>query len=168
MNSGKIQLTVTRGLYKGERFEFKKPARYIIGRSEDCDIPLPTNYVHANISRHHCALEVAMDPPSVQVIDLGSRNGTYVNEEKIGQRESADPSPEYEFAPHALADGDELRVGDTIFRVGIVNASDSDHSRGLGRRLSQSWRELLLQLGVIPSDDAHDGHHGPFSRGAAN
>jgi pSer/pThr/pTyr-binding forkhead associated (FHA) protein len=71
------------------------------------------------VSRRHCLLEI--DPPSVRVRDIGSRNGTFINGEMIGQR----PEEEAEgvggpiFPERELTNGDELRVGDTVFRVSI-------------------------------------------------
>ncbi|KYC36281.1 hypothetical protein WA1_52005 [Scytonema hofmannii PCC 7110] len=36
-------------------------------------------------SRYHCLLDI--NPPDIRVRDFGSRNGTYVNGKKIGQRQ---------------------------------------------------------------------------------
>ncbi len=121
MKPARITLTVTQGNLEGKEYVFEEFTRCIIGRAEDCDIRLPMDWAHADVSRHHCALDI--DPPAVGVRDLGSRNGTYVNGEKIGQRparlaaEEADLS---QLVVHESHDGDEIRVGSTILRVGIV------------------------------------------------
>jgi pSer/pThr/pTyr-binding forkhead associated (FHA) protein len=92
-----------------------------VGRARDCAIKLPNDYVNCTVSRHHCLLEI--DPPLVRVCDLGSLNGTFVNGERIGQRDPqacvedllvpTDPAQE-------LEDGDELRIGENVFEVGVT------------------------------------------------
>jgi serine/threonine-protein kinase len=63
-----------------------------------------------------------INPPDIRVRDFGSMNGTYVNGQKIGQRDK-EMSPEQGcdmvFPEHDLKNGDELRVGDTVFRVAV-------------------------------------------------
>lgn len=75
----------------------------LVGRARECGIRLARSQKDA--SRHHCMLDV--NPPHVRVRDLDSRNGTYVNGERI-------PSGP---AGRDLADGDEITVGDTVLRV---------------------------------------------------
>jgi pSer/pThr/pTyr-binding forkhead associated (FHA) protein len=50
-----------------------------IGRSLDCDLWLEDPL----LSRHHCRLEPALEGDGWVVIDLDSRNGTYVNAKRI-------------------------------------------------------------------------------------
>ena len=107
-------------------FVFDELAECIIGRAADCDIQIPTDNVHTDVSRHHCVLEI--HPPHVQVRDLGSLNGTWVNGRKIGQRPPNEPSEESGLWPSAarpLKHGDELRVGHVVFRVGIAVGLDA-------------------------------------------
>jgi hypothetical protein len=115
----RITLTITEGALKGEEYVFHDSARFEVGRSPDCDIVLPTDVLHRDISRHHCAFEI--DPPTVRVRDLDSLNGTYVNGEKIGQR--PDPRARVESchdqSVRELREGDEVRVGDTTIRVSV-------------------------------------------------
>jgi serine/threonine-protein kinase len=120
MLAARITLTLTEGLLKGEEYVFHDSARWVLGRSPDCDIALPTDLLHRDISRHHCAFEI--DPPTVRVRDLNSLNGTYVNGEKIGQG----PNPltrggsDREWDTRELRDGDEVRVGNTAIRISVV------------------------------------------------
>jgi pSer/pThr/pTyr-binding forkhead associated (FHA) protein len=120
MPSARISLTVVLGDLPEKEYAFEKPTRCIIGRAPDCDIQVPANYCHVVVSRQHCCLEI--EPPAIRVHDLGSRNGTYVNGENIGQRPRHLSPAEVdlrEFSVHELKDGDELGVGDTVFRIGI-------------------------------------------------
>lgn len=118
MKSGKIVLSVKRGSLQGREYVFKKHTRCIIGRADDCDIQLPREYARVDVSRHHCELDI--NPPSIQVRDLGSRNGTYVNGEKIGQRQALQKPEEADissFPTYELHDGDEVQVGFNVFEV---------------------------------------------------
>src|SRR5262245_64113970 len=76
MNSTKITVTVENSV-DPKQFTFEEPARCVVGRAEDCDIQFLPQPEHANVSRHHCVLDI--NPPMVTIRDLGSRNGTYVN-----------------------------------------------------------------------------------------
>lgn len=73
----------------------------VIGRSADCDFPLDDE----GISRHHA--KVVLLPEGVALVkDLGSTNGTFVNERKI--------------EAHPLDDGDRIRLGsETTLRYGL-------------------------------------------------
>jgi pSer/pThr/pTyr-binding forkhead associated (FHA) protein len=120
-----ITLTVLKGWFEGECYVFDRPTQCTVGRGNDCTIHFPLSAAYLDISRHHCVFEI--DPPALRVRDLGSLNGTYVNGEKIGQRsrgwnpEELDPNA---MPAHDLHPGDEIQVGDTIFRVGMVLSSD--------------------------------------------
>lgn len=65
-----------------------------LGRSSECDVCIPID----EISRHHARLKVV--PDGVLVEDLGSSNGTFVNNQRLHQ-------------PTRLMPGDELRL-DTV------------------------------------------------------
>lgn len=68
------------------------------GRGEDCDVRLTDNAA----SRRHAEVRPGA-AGGHEVADLGSTNGTYVNDERV-----ADPRP--------LRDGDYVRVGSAIYR----------------------------------------------------
>jgi pSer/pThr/pTyr-binding forkhead associated (FHA) protein len=121
MSTGRITLTITEGVLKGKAYVFHDSARRVLGRSPDCDIALPMDLLHRDISRRHCAFEI--DPPTVRVRDLESRNGTYVNGEKIGQRPNplARGQSDHAQGTRELRDGDEVRVGDTAIRISVDN-----------------------------------------------
>ena len=117
----RVTLTVAQDELPDKEFVFDEPAECIIGRAADCDIQIPTDGEHGDVSRHHCVVEI--HPPHAQVRDLGSLNGTFVNGRSIGRRPANEPTEEsglWPSAAHALQDGDELRVGGTVFRVHVA------------------------------------------------
>jgi pSer/pThr/pTyr-binding forkhead associated (FHA) protein len=72
--------------------------KFLIGRGEDCHLRPHSDL----ISRHHCS--ILIDNGVVAVRDFNSKNGTYVNGEKvIGQT--------------TLKTGDQLSVGQLVFEV---------------------------------------------------
>lgn len=71
----------------------------IIGRSEECKLRIPL----AAVSRKHCELFIEDD--ELRVRDLGSSNGTFVNKDRVSQRE--------------LIPGDLVSVGPVVFVVKI-------------------------------------------------
>ena len=119
--SATVSLRAIHGPLRGAKFVYRSPMLCSVGRARDCAIQLPNDYLNCTVSRHHCLLEI--DPPLVRVCDLGSLNGTFVNGERIGQRDSqacvedllvpTDPAQE-------LEDGDELRIGENVFEVGVT------------------------------------------------
>jgi eukaryotic-like serine/threonine-protein kinase len=115
-----IILSVVEGALKGGRFLFRNPDRILVGRSDSCEFRLPNDHRHANVSRLHCLIEVR--PTRVTICDVGSRNGTYVNGQKIGQRPDWQRPEDAVGAPWSirrLRDNDRVQVGDTIFAVEI-------------------------------------------------
>jgi pSer/pThr/pTyr-binding forkhead associated (FHA) protein len=124
--SAKITFTAIQGGLEGREFTLAKRGRYIMGRAEDCDLCLYGGNL-SSVSRHHCLLDV--EPPGISVRDLGSRNGTFVNGALIGRRSLPDPLDDFArddgFMAYELNDGDELRLGQLIFRVSILDTSDA-------------------------------------------
>lgn len=84
MQNSEVVVTLIDEQLGQKRFVYKEPWICLVGRAEDCDIQIPSDSVHLQVSRHHCLLEI--HPPTVRVRDLGSTNGTYVNGEKIEPR----------------------------------------------------------------------------------
>jgi eukaryotic-like serine/threonine-protein kinase len=130
-----ITLLVTRGPLSGQSYAFTEPTTCVVGRAKECTISLPPELDHLDVSRRHCLLEIA--PPSVRVCDLGSLNGTFVNGQKIGQRDSGaavEETGRTDSPIVALSGGDEIQLGDhTAFRVCVSpsEASLADSIRDL-------------------------------------
>ena len=117
----KISLKVTQGALSGQEFVFDDTASCILGRATDCSPQLPTDEAHKTVSRHHCLLDI--NPPDIRVRDFGSLNGTYINGKKIGQREkglSPEQAAKMSFPEQDLKHGDEIGVGDTVFRIEVL------------------------------------------------
>ena len=111
-----VKLIVVSGKSAGRAIAVKR-SKFLIGRADECDIrPLSEE-----VSRRHCAIVVG--PEAVWVEDLGSRNGTFVNGERIA-------------AKTQVTDGDTLRVGAlevrfSYVRQGAGGGSDEDVSKWL-------------------------------------
>lgn len=97
-----VKLEVANGKYAGKAVRVAGP-KFFIGRGEDCQLRPASDLV----SRHHCVIIVEGD--YVAVRDLGSKNGTYVN----GQRVRTEMQ---------LRDGDRLLVGVLEFIVRLGEA----------------------------------------------
>src|SRR5262249_30012328 len=93
----KLKLIVLAGAKEGLEIPLRKD-KFLIGRAKECALRAGSEA----ISRRHCA--IIRRETGYTVRDLGSRNGTQVNGEKIA-------------AEVPLKAGDELRVGPLHFRV---------------------------------------------------
>jgi len=92
-----LKLKVTEGKHAGQDVSVSSP-KFFIGRAEDCHLRPASDL----ISRHHCVLLIEEGYAAVR--DFGSKNGTYVNDERVvGERE--------------LHPGDRLKVGPLSFEV---------------------------------------------------
>ncbi|MEZ0313205.1 MAG: GGDEF domain-containing protein [Myxococcota bacterium] len=79
----------------GRRYFLDRPEQ-IIGRSESANIQVDQD----SISRQHC--KIVNSAGRFTLFDMGSTNGTFVNDEAAEERE--------------LRDGDVIRLGQTIFK----------------------------------------------------
>ena len=123
--SGKVTLTVTEGRLKGTTFVYVDRTTCILGRSDECEPRLPDDEHHRTVSRHHCLLDI--NPPDVRIRDFGSLNGTFLNGQKIGQREhglSAEEAAGGSFPEHDLSEGDVVQLGETKFLVQIETPTE--------------------------------------------
>jgi pSer/pThr/pTyr-binding forkhead associated (FHA) protein len=95
-----IQLVVAAGSKAGQVIPITG-TKFIIGRADDCHLK-PRSEL---ISRYHCA--IISENGYVAIRDLGSKNGVYLNEEKVATE-------------HEIKNGDRLRVGHLDFFVHIT------------------------------------------------
>ena len=108
----KFRLTCTVGNLKGMVFDIDSSnSSYVLGRNPSlCSIIVPVDT--PGISGKHCQLRVCIrdEYPYIELVDLGSTFGTYLNGEKI-------PSG----SVIAIGDDDKLRLGNSLFIVNILN-----------------------------------------------
>jgi len=95
-----IKFEVIEGPEAGKEFVFQHPGTFIIGRGKDANFCLTGD---PHVSRFHCRIEIA--PPRCYLVDLGSMNGTWVNNLVVDEEE--------------LHDGEIVRVGFTRMKVHI-------------------------------------------------
>lgn len=93
-----VQLVMFRGDGDNRPFTLRKEIT-IIGRREDCDLRIAVG----DVSRKHC--RVIQTDDSIEIEDLGSSNGTFVNGNKV-QRS-------------ALAAGDTIQIGPVVFVIQV-------------------------------------------------
>lgn len=121
-----VTLTIIEGKLAGRQYTFDSRTTCIIGRSSECNPQIPDDKDHSTISRYHCLLDI--NPPAICIRDFGSRNGTYVNGEKIGQRQpnqTPESAAKLQFPEYDLKHNDEIQLGNTIFVVGIKPGIES-------------------------------------------
>ena len=109
-------LIVRTGKHKGHRLRLPdRFERIVIGRSERCQVRLN----HEDVSPQHCLL--ADRGQGLIARDLGSRTGTFVNDERIqGER--------------ALKPGDVIRIGPVQLQLVAETAERREESREPGVR----------------------------------
>jgi serine/threonine-protein kinase len=100
-----ICLTVIEGPHQGQVFTFGGHDTFLVGRSKHAHFRLP--HKDKYFSRIHFLMEV--NPPRCRVVDMGSRNGTYVNGQKVSAID--------------LKDGDLITAGHTVLRIGLLQDS---------------------------------------------
>ncbi len=113
-----------------------KHDRTVIGRQTDCDVRVPT----PGISRHHCELVLGDDGLTVR--DLGSSNGTWINQERVeAQRVSA---------------GDLLSIGKHVFVIQIDGApseidAEACYEDGMPERPEEESEPPRVKHGGAPT-----------------
>jgi len=85
------------GKYQGAEFPLEDNREIIVGRSSDLDMVL----VEEMVSRRHARIQLVGG--YVNVDDLGSTNGTFVNGERVTHAE--------------LQEGDRILIGSNILKV---------------------------------------------------
>src|SRR4051794_30306192 len=103
---GGARIVVVEGRDAGKAFDLS--ASTTIGREGDVVLD------DSDVSRRHVSL--SFDGSAVTVADLGSTNGTFVNEERVS-------------AARPLEPGDRLRIGTTVFELRLPEQDDLDATR---------------------------------------
>ena len=116
-------LRVTAGPTPGQLLPLEKE-RTVIGRLPSCDIVLEMG----SISRQH--LQVLRVGEEYFVEDLGARNGSFLNGQRIEGRRK-------------LSENDELKVGDAVFRFHATAPQAAAVEGRPGMASGSSWAELI-------------------------
>ncbi|NJN75979.1 MAG: protein kinase [Synechococcaceae cyanobacterium RL_1_2] len=117
----KISLQFLNSSLRDQTYTYDERTMVLIGRNDDCDIKLPKIEEFSQISRHHCLLNI--NPPEIRIRDLGSKNGTYINDQKIGQRPKYLTPEEAKKLPYVeteLRDNDTIRIDNLLIQVSFV------------------------------------------------
>jgi len=83
--------------------------KVILGRKRECDVVVPDG----KCSKYHA--RIFREEKAFRLVDLGSQNGTFVNEDKVTSR--------------LLQDGDRLRLGFTVFTFSVEEGADPPRAR---------------------------------------
>ncbi|HEU5116590.1 MAG TPA: FHA domain-containing protein, partial [Isosphaeraceae bacterium] len=124
-------LFVIQGADQGRRFELR-PSPMAMGR----DVSNPIRLHDHEVSRRHAELRPSpgsAESDAFQVVDLGSANGTYVNDQPVDQV--------------LLRSGDRLRVGQTVmlFHQGAASSRELTERVDLLSRASPQDRSAIVR-----------------------
>ncbi|MCZ7586729.1 MAG: FHA domain-containing protein [Deltaproteobacteria bacterium] len=108
--------------------------RTVIGREADCDIVLTDE----NVSRNHA--KVYMVEGRIEIKDLDSRNGTFVNGKRLDGLKRLSP-------------GDDIVIGSNQFRIEEASEPESAPEMTDFRTVDQ-MRDALRDFDVRPGDKA--------------
>ncbi|BBM82072.1 FHA domain-containing protein [Candidatus Uabimicrobium amorphum] len=132
---------------KGKRYalQINKPQKVIVGREKNCDIYIEDDPL---ISRQHAIVDFRVN--GITITDLKSRNGIFVNGERVRQK--------------VVRICDEIRIGSYIFHILVPQGSQCGKcGRDLQLEISRgkSWRhndhiycEKCVEKGVEISRDS--------------
>ncbi len=103
-------LEVTAGPARGKRFWLRTNQQIEVGRISSADFAVPSD---PHMSRRHLIVEGT--PAAFRVRDVGSINGTFVNNAKVLTVE--------------LCTGDRIRAGETTFEVAVMEDDENPHAK---------------------------------------
>src|SRR5690606_19289325 len=92
------------------------PEPTVIGRSSKCDVQLDQE----SVSRNHA--RISRQRGTYVIHDLGSTNGTYVNDELVDEV--------------ALRDGDQIKIGRTIFKFIVSGNMEAQYHEEIYRLMT--------------------------------
>jgi serine/threonine protein kinase len=107
-----VVLRVTGGSHQGQEFLIDRAGQFVVGRASHVDFALGRDSM---LSREHFQVEV--EPPFCHLVDLGSTNGTKVNQLRVERV--------------LLREGDQVTAGDSTFTVQFTSAGRKDDSPGV-------------------------------------
>lgn len=135
-HKSRIHIDIIKGPGRGRRIEFEQHDTLTVGRDPNCRFVVEDD---ENLSRHHLLVEV--NYPNVTLKDLGSRNGTMVNNRLVypGRGSGVVPGQATPGMPVGLRDGDKIKAGNSVMILHITTpASCVDCGREIPDRDRQS------------------------------
>jgi len=125
----------------GSQKPFSVPSSTIVlGRRHDCDLQIPL----ASVSRRHCQL--VLNNNTVKIRDLDSRNGTFLNGERINDETN-------------LKAGDYIKVGSLMFGIQI-NGEPEELAPPEQTTTREAEAEKPKEQEKAPADDLSDSFFG--------
>jgi serine/threonine-protein kinase len=123
----RVILEVVEGPREGRSFVFDGHDTFIVGRSRSVHCSVPED---AALSRDHFIIEI--NPPQCELRDLGSTNGTFVNNRRVERVR--------------LSSGDVIAAGQSVFRVRVQEPWSLSSSEGSGEPAGRTESILLPQI----------------------
>ncbi len=120
----KAVIEITSGEFSGRRLSLRPPERLSIGRTSLADYAIPSD---GQLSSVHFEIELIEQVAILR--DRGSRNGTLVNNQQI--------------ADCQLKSGDEIRAGNTTFRVEIEGRLPQSPAENAANPKADSGRHVV-------------------------
>ncbi len=128
-------LVVLRGPEIGKRFDLP-PGEHVIGRAPDAAICIPSSAV----SRRHA--RIVRRPGdggyTAEVADLGSSNGTLVNNLPVSTAR--------------IASGDKIQIGDTVLKFVVEDPVEEAYHQEVHRRIHYDDLTGLLTLNALKNE----------------
>jgi len=125
----------------GQRKDFPLgEGKTILGRAEDCHLRIPVG----SVSRRHCELTVG--PDAVTLRDLGSSNGTFVNNERVTEERQ-------------LSAGDRMVLGPVVFTVQVDGQPEQiEPIQTRGQQLAEAGgaEQVDLEAEVLAGGEASE------------
>ena len=91
-----VKLVMSKGQAQGHTIQLHEE-RTVVGRVRECKVRIPS----ADVSRRHCVL--TLEDGYLYVEDLGSTNGTFLNGERVADKQVIQPGDLLEIGPATFA-----------------------------------------------------------------
>ncbi len=132
-----FELAVTQGKWAGLRQLITNKGKILIGRDAACDLAIEDPL----LSRQHCLLEC--NGEEFKLVDLKSRNGTYVNGQRIQEK--------------LVTQSDEIRLGHHILHLQAAPTSPEIPQPTVG--LCSRCQRKILQKDLLNHRAVRHGNH---------
>src|SRR5690606_31082499 len=132
-----LALRFISGKYQGGEFPLEENREVLVWRSSDLDMVL----VEEMVSRKHARLQLSQG--RIDIEDLGSTNGTFVNGERISRT--------------SVGEGDRILIGSNILRVVSLDAENNQAPAPAGAAAPANRRGVRRFNGTAPTETRMSG-----------